>query len=94
MSQVSQLMVYPSGFFTENEFRFFESEMDRFFTGQNEKRPISIEDERLPTNWYSGGKYFGHLYLGAYNSFPLQRFLKFYGLYLGLIQVSRVSKFL
>ena len=31
----------------------------------------------MPANWYSGGKYFGHLYIGAYNFFPLQEFLDF-----------------
>ena len=83
MSWVAQLMVYPSGLDmedadgTEPERYFFESEMNRFFESRDETRPVSIEDARLPANWYSGGKSFGHLYVGAYNFFPLQEFLDF-----------------
>ena len=83
MSWVAQLMVYPSGLDTEDvdgdepERHFFESELDRFFSMRDEDRPVSIEDDRLPPNWYSGGKYFGQLYVGAYNFFKLQKFLDF-----------------
>jgi len=83
MSWVAQLMVYPSGLDmedddgTEPERHFLESELDRFFEAHDDSRPISIEDDRLPSNWYSGGKYFGHLYIGAYNYFKLQEFLDF-----------------
>ena len=83
MSWVAQLLVCPSGLDmedadgTEPERLFFESELDRFFSARDETRPVSIEDGRLPANWYAGGKYFGHLYIGAYNFFPLQDFLDF-----------------
>ncbi len=83
MSWVAQLMVYPSGLDmedddgTEPERHFFEGELDRFFNARGEEPPVSIEDNRLPSNWYSGGKSFGHLYVGAYNYFKLQEFLDF-----------------
>ena len=39
---------------------------------------VSIDSDRLPRKWYGGGKMFEKpLYIGAFNHFPISKFLEF-----------------
>ncbi len=75
MSWVTGVILKIGGW-EDNEQRM--SEINAFLETRYPKGFVGVDNPSLPDKWYGGDKYLEDgLYIGSFNYFPLQQFLKY-----------------